>query len=108
LAEDIIGQITRAGVATPIAKNITFEMTRMNAQEASFYQGADPHFTYTCHTTLLPAGNPQLVQFRDHVVDQIVVDTVTNQLRKWLIISDPNLDIITGDWKFICVRMVGK
>lgn len=68
-------------------------------------KGADPHFTYKGYTTLLPLNNPQLILFRDHVIDQVIIDPITNTNRTWLIISDPTIDIVTGDWKWATVRM---
>lgn len=108
MAEDVICSITRASVAEPIASNIVVQISKMNPLEAASYQGADPHFTYKCYTTMLPLNNPQLILFRDHVVDQVIIDAITGKPRTWLIISDPTIDVVTGDWKFAAVRMRGN
>ena len=78
----------------------------MNPLEAA-QQGADPHFSYKAYTTMLPLGNPYLVQFQDHVVDLVYKDPITQDYRKWLIVSDPNMDVITGDFKWACERVRG-
>jgi hypothetical protein len=106
MAEDVIAKIVRANVAKPIASNVVIQISKMNPLEAA-QQGADPHFTYKAYTTMLPLGNPYLVQFQDHVVDQAIIDPITHTYRTWLIVSDPNMDLITGDWKFSMTRMRG-
>jgi len=100
--------ITRAGVNTPIATNIVLQLDEMNALEAASYQGADPHFTYKVYTTMLPVGNPQLVQFRDYLIDQVVIDAVTNAPRKFLIIGEPKMHIADGHWQMVVTRMRGS
>jgi hypothetical protein len=107
MAEDVICTIKRANVSNPIAANVTIQISKMSPQEAATYQGADPHFAYKCYTTLLPLNNPQLVRFRDHVVDQIIIDPLTGTNRTWLIINEPSMDALTGDWKFAANRMRG-
>ena len=106
MAEDVICKIVRPNETNPIAQNIVVQISKMNPIEAAA-QGADPHFTYKAYTTMLPLGNPYLVQFQDHVIDEIVIDSITGTYRKWLIISDPSMDLITGDWKFILARERG-
>lgn len=106
MAEDVIAKIVRANVANPIAQNIVIQISKMNPIEAAA-QGADPHFTYKAYTTMLPLGNPYLVQFQDHIVDEFITDPITGTYRKWLIISDPSMDLITGDWKCILERVRG-
>lgn len=107
MAEDVICRIVRANVVNPIAQNIVVQISKMNPLEAAA-QGADPHFTYKAYTTMLPLGNPYLVQFQDHIIDEIIIDSITGTYRKWLIISDPNMDLITGDWKFMLERVRGS
>jgi hypothetical protein len=79
----------------------------MSALEAASYQGADPHFTYKCFTTMLPVSNPQLVQFRDYLIDQVVIDAITNAPRKYLIIGEPEMHIMDGHWQWVATRMRG-
>lgn len=107
MAEDVICKIVRANVTNPIASDIVIQISKMNPLEAA-QQGADPHFTYKAYTTMLPLGNPYLVQFQDHVIDQIIKDPITGTYRTWLIVSDPNMDLITGDWKWAITRMRGS
>lgn len=107
MSEDVICKIVRANVVNPIVQNIVVQISKMNPLEAAA-QGSDPHFTYKAYTTMLPLGNPYLVQFQDHIIDEIIMDSITNTYRKWLIISDPNMDLITGDWKFILERVRGS
>lgn len=107
MAEDVQVNIVRAGIANPIAKNIVCQISKMSPQEAASYQGADPHFTYKCYTILLPLNDPQLIRFRDHVVDQVIIDPLTGTNRTWLIINEPSIDVITGDWKWAATRMRG-
>ena len=107
MSEDLRVNLTRAGQANPIATNVVVQSDEMNALEATTYQGADPHFTYKCFTTLLPLNNPQFVLFRDHMIDQVVIDTITNTNRKFLIISEPKLHVLDGYWTWVCTRMRG-
>jgi len=107
MSEIIRANITRAGVSSPIASNIVIQMDKMNAAEAASFQGSDPHFTYNAFTTLIPINNPQSVLFRDHVVDQVTVDPLTHTNRTYLIISDPEPNILTGHWRWVCVRTRG-
>ena len=83
------------------------QLDEMNALEAATYQGADPHFTYKAFTTMLPMGNPQLVLFRDHLIDQVVIDAITNAPRKFLIIGEPKIHTLDGHWQWVCTRMRG-
>lgn len=107
MSEMIRASITRAGVTNPIAKNIMIQLDKLNAAEAVTYQGSDPHFTYRAYTSLLPMNNPQLVLFRDYLIDQVVNDAVTGLPRKYLIISDPEPNTLTGFWGWICTRQRG-
>lgn len=100
----IRANLLRSGVT--YKQNIVMQLDKMNALEAASYQGADPHFTYTAITTYLPAIYG-LVLFRDHMQDQVNIDPVTNALRLYLIISDPELHNIDGHWTFVCTRMRG-
>ena len=93
-------------MTNPIVSNIVVQISKMNPLEAA-QQGADPHFAYKAYTTMLPLGNPYLVQFQDHVVDQVFKDPITGTYRTWLIVSDPNMDVITGDFKFALERVRG-
>jgi len=86
--------------------NIMMQLDKMNALEAASFQGADTHFTYTAITINLPSIYG-LVLFRDHMQDQVNIDPVTNALRVYLIISDPELHYIDGHWSFVCTRMRG-
>lgn len=84
------------------------QLDKVSAVEAASYQGADPHFTYKAFTTLLPMNNPQLVLFRDYMVDQVVLDALTNTPRTYLIVDDPDMHAIDGHWQWTCSRMRGK
>ena len=108
MSEDVRANIVRATVANPIARNIVFQLDKMNAAEAATFQGSDPHFTYRVFTTMLPLSNPQLVLFRDHMVDQVVIDPITSTNRTFLIISDPAMHMLDGHWEWVAVRMRGR
>jgi hypothetical protein len=84
------------------------QLDKLSAAEAAVYQGADPHFTYRAVTTMLATNNPQLVLYRDHMIDQVVIDAITGQLRKYLIIGEPQFHIVDGHWEWVCTRMRGK
>lgn len=107
MSEDIRISILRAGVTNPIATKIPSQMDQLSATESASYQGADPHFTYKFFTTMLPLNNSQLVLFRDHVVDEVIIDVETGQPRKYLIVSDPKMHTIDGHWEFVASRMRG-
>lgn len=107
MSEFIRANIVRANVANPIASNIVFQLDEMNTLEAATYKGADPHFTYKAFTFMLPMNDPQLVLFRDHMIDQVVIDAVTNAPRKYLIIGEPKIQTLTGSWQWVCTRMRG-
>jgi|SRR5579859_3920 len=108
MSEDIRVNITRAGVDNPIVTNIPVQLDKLGAHEIVTFQGADPHFTYRAITVMLPLNNSQLILYRDHMIDQVVVDAVTGSLRKYLIISDPQMHIFAGHWEWICTRQRGK
>lgn len=108
MSEDVRINITRAGVSTPIATNLVCQLDKVNPLEAATYQGADPHFTYKVFTTLLPMNNPQLVLFRDHMVDQVITDAISGNPRTYLIVSDPEMHTMDGHWTWTCTRMRGK
>jgi hypothetical protein len=107
MSEDVRCKILRANVANPIAINTIIQISKMDPVEAASYQGSDPHFLYKAYTTLLPLNDPQLVMYRDHVVDQLIIDPITHTYRTWLIINDPSMDVVTGDWKWSVIRMIG-
>ena len=107
MSEEIRVNIVRAGVTKPIAANLMVQLDKMSAAEAASYQGSDPHFTYNCYTTMLPMTGPQLVLFRDHMIDQVVNDAVTGTARTYLIISDPDPHTLDAHWQWVCVRMRG-
>lgn len=108
MSEEVRVNITRAGVTSPIASNIVMQLDKVNPLEAATYQGADPHFTYKAYTTLLPMNNPQLVLFRDHMIDQVVTDAISGAARAFLIVSDPEMHTIDGHWQWTCTRMRGR
>lgn len=83
------------------------QVSKANPLEAA-QMGADPHFAYKGYTTMLPMSNPNLVRFQDHIVDQVIIDPITETYREWLIVSDTNMDVITGDWKFALERVRGN
>lgn len=108
MSEYIRAHITRAGVGNPIVSNVMIQIDKMNAAEATSFAGSDPHFTYTAYTLLIPVINPELILFRDYVVDQVVIDPITKTNRKFLIISDPEPNTMTGSWRWVCVRQRGN
>ncbi len=108
MSEEIRVNITRAGVVSPIASNVVCQIDKVNPIEAATYQGADPHFTYKLLTTMLPMNNPQLVLFRDHVVDQVVTDAISGSPRTFLIVSDPEMHTMDGHWQWTQTRYRGK
>jgi hypothetical protein len=107
VSEDVFCDITRAGVANPIASYIPFQLDKLSAMEATGYAGADPHFTYNAFTVMLPLNDPQLVLFRDHLIDRVVTDAVTHNPRQFLIIGDPEMHTTDGHWQFTITRMRG-
>lgn len=104
MSNDIRVNLIRAGAT--YKKNIMVQLDKMNALDAAAFQGADPHFTYTTITTNLPFIS-NLVLFRDHMQDQVNIDPITNALRIYLIISDPELHYLDGHWQWVCTRMRG-
>ena len=107
MSEDIRVNITRAGFANPIIKNIMFQLDKTEVPEAVTFQGSDPYFTYKAYTTMLPLGNPLLILFRDYMIDQVVIDPITGTNRTYLIISDPEMHSLDGHWEWLCVRVRG-
>lgn len=107
MSEDIIVNFVRTGVATPIATNIPIQLDKVNFQEASTYEGSDPHFTYRGITIMLPASNPQLLLFRDYIIDQKNIDVLTGQLRKYLIVNEPEMHSLDSHWQWVCTRVRG-
>lgn len=103
MAEDIICNIIRTGATGPIASNIVVQLSKVSPIVAA-QQGIDPLLYVNCYTTMLPLNNPQLIRFDDYLVDQFIVDAITNLNRVWQIVSDPSMDAVTGDWKFAAVR----
>lgn len=106
MSEYITANITR-GSNTTVAQGISMLLDKMGAAETSYYQGADPHFTYKVTTLQLPTTNRQLVLQGDHMVDQNVTDAKTNALRQFLIISDPEPGQLNMSWRWVAVRMRG-
>jgi len=112
MSEDITALIVRNGVnVTP--KPVVIQMDKLSPQEAQFYQGADPHFTYNAYTTMLPMNDPFFVRQDDHVIDQVYVDPLLQQLgitpanRYWRIISDPERFPQDSHWEFVAVLYRG-
>lgn len=102
---DIVANLIRNG--TTYKKNVQMQLDKMNALEASEYQGADPHFTYNVLSVNLPVIN-NFVLYRDHMQDIYNIDAVTGQLRIFLIVSDPMPGTLTGHWQWVCTRMRGS
>lgn len=108
MSEDIRVNLYHEGIGSAAyATNIMVQLDKLPAMEAATYQGADPHFTYNVYTTLLPLNNPQFVLFRDLMVDQVIIDAVTNQPRQWRIVNEPSIDTIDGHFQWVCTRMRG-
>lgn len=105
MSEDIRINVIRAG--NPIASNVSVQLDKMEAQEAAFFEGSDPHFTYDAYTTSLPVSDPQLIQQDDHLVDQVVIDAVTGTNRVFRIIADPEVFPLDNHWEFTAVRYRG-
>lgn len=108
MSEFITANIVRNGTQT-IASNIAVQMSKMDVQEASDYQGSNPHFVYQMYTRQIPIANPTLIQQGDHVIDasQGVVDPKTHTQRTYLIISDPNPKALMNSWSWVAERMRG-
>jgi len=106
MSEDVRGNIVRG--TQSVISNIVVQLDKLNPLEASAYQGADPHFTYRAITIMVPLADTQFIRFRDHLIDQNVIDTVTNVQRIYLIVSDPEMHTIDGHWQWVCTRMRGK
>ena len=83
------------------------QLDKLSAAESITYQGSDPHFTYRAITTMLPMNNPQLVLFRDHMVDEVTTDVLTGQPRTYLIVGEPQMHTLNGHWEWVCTRMRG-
>ena len=108
MSEYIYANITRGlNNAVSVAANIFVQLDKLNAQEASGYQGSDPHFTYQMHTLQLPVNDLQLLQIGDQVIDTQVIDVKTNQLRQYRIISDPDPNTLNMSWRWVCTRQRG-
>lgn len=105
MSEDVFSNILRAG--TPVAQNVVVQLDKMSSKEASFYQGADPHFTYEAFTVGLPISDPQLIRQDDQIVDQIIVDAITGTNRVFRIISSDPEPFMDGHWEWLCVRYRG-
>jgi hypothetical protein len=105
MSETLRVNLLKSGVT--YKTNIVVQLDKMNVHEAAEYQGSDPHFTYRVLTINLPLTGPYLVSFRDHMIDQVVIDPITNALRKYLIISDPEMHVLDGHWQWVCTRMRG-
>lgn len=99
MAEDVLCAITRSGILNPIATNIVIQINKMKNNEV------DPYLYVQCYTTMLPLNNPQLILFNDFLIDQVFIDAITGLKRKWQIVNDPNMDLVTGDWKFAAIRI---
>jgi hypothetical protein len=107
MSEYIFANIVR-GASTTIAKGIVVHLSKMDAKEASEYQGTEPHFTYTMDTRQLPTvPNVQLVQQGDHVIDQQVIDAKTGTNRQFLVISDPQPKTLLMSWQWVAERYRG-
>lgn len=107
MSEWVYANILKSDRTTVVAKNIYVQLDKMEAKEAAEYQGGDPHFTYRCYTRQLPTNNLSLVQQKYYVVDQQNLDPVTNQLRTYLIISDPTVKQLMFAWSWIAYRYRG-
>jgi hypothetical protein len=105
--EFIYANFYRPGETEPYAENIYIQVAHMDAKEAAEYKGADPHFTYHMYTRLLPTGDPTLVQQRDLVVDQQVIDPLTGKPRQFRIISDPQMKQLMMSWQWIAIKPRG-
>lgn len=107
MGEWIYANIYKPDGTSVVAKNIYVQIDKMDAKEAAEYQGGDPHFTYRGYTRQLPTNNLNLVQQKYYVVDQQTIDPVTSQLRKYLIISDPEPKRLMMEWQWIMYRYRG-
>ena len=107
MGEWLYSTIYQADRQTAVASNVFVQIEKVNAREAVEYQGGDPHFTYHCYTRKLPTTNVSLVQQKFYVVDQQHLDPVTNQLRTFLIISDPHVKTIMMAWEWFMYRYRG-
>lgn len=106
MSEWIYGNITKPD-GTPVVKNIRMAIDKLARKEAAEYQSGDPHFTYNFSTWQLPLNNLTLIQQKYYVIDQHILDPVTNQLRKFLIISDPHPQMLMMIWSWVAYRYRG-
>ncbi len=107
MSEDVRANIARYGVALPIVKSAIFQLDKISSSEAATYQGSDPHFTYKAFTVMIPLINPQYIQFRDYLIDQDIIDVLTGQLRRFLIVNEPEIHVMDGHWQFVCTKVRG-
>lgn len=107
MSEWIYVNILKSDASTVVAKNIYVQIDKLEAKEAAEYQAGDPHFTYRFYTRQLPTNNLALVQQKYYVIDQQNLDPITNQLRKFLIISDPTPKRLVMEWSWIGYRYRG-
>jgi hypothetical protein len=107
MSEWFYANILKSDASTVVAKNVYVQLDKMEAKEAVEYQSGDPHFTYRVYTRQLPTNNLNLVQQKYYVVDQQTIDPVTNQQRKFLIISDPTPKRLVMEWSWIVYRYRG-
>jgi hypothetical protein len=105
MSEDIKAKLYRAG-AQVYPNSFLCQLDKMSPQEAGGYQGAEPHFTYEVFTTQLPIKDPQLVRQGDLLIDQVVIDSVTNTNRQFRIVSDPE-PFLDGHWEMVAYRYRG-
>lgn len=105
MSEDITVVQMRAGVQV-YPKPFVVQLDKMDVREATYYKGADPHFTYTCFTTDLPISDPLLVRADDLLIDQNVTDPITQQKRQFRIRSEPE-PLPDYHWEWVADRYRG-
>lgn len=105
MSEYIYATITR-GTST-IAQRCYTQVDKVQGMEAAQYEGSDPHFVYKMFTIQLPVQNVQLIRQGDYVIDPSVIDPKTNAARKYLIISDPEPNVLNMSWRWMTERMRG-
>ena len=107
MSEDVSVQLFRTGSQVAGTGTFTIQLDKLSSHEASFYKGADPHFTYEVFTTALPTSDSFLVRQSDTLNDQVVVDPLTGAKRIFRIISDPEPFPNDGHWECVVVRYRG-
>ena len=107
MSEYLYCNLFRPGASGPYAKSILIQANKVEAKEAAEFKGVNPHFVYRMFTRQLPTSDPELVQQRDLVIDQQIIDPTTNKLRQYRIISDPAPKVLMMAWEWLVEKSRG-